>query len=175
MTATIIGLDGRRMGLNEWQKVYGLTVGTAQLGRHLTIGEPNVRLGLTISEAIIRLFDGVRALRGRALYVNSLDRSQEKQEELQRNPNIQAAKYSPHVVKLAIDIDTTSNKDTAELLEVINTVADVLGYRLRLGWESYQRKGQTFIHIDVCPMYYGKNGVWHDVKHPLAWEGEIEW
>lgn len=174
MNAKIILLNGKRVNLQVWQGMYGLTVGSSDIGRFITIGEPCVRDGLEISECIIRFFDCLRAKWGKPLYINSLDRTSQEQKEMQKtNPN--AATYSPHVVKLAIDIDTNSKEETFDLLELVDEVAEMLGYHIRIGWKSYMERGNTFIHIDVCPMYFAKGKFWNKQPHPKQWESIIEW
>ena len=172
--ATIIQLNGEKISLQKWQSLYGLVVGSADLGRYLTIGEPNINNGLEISEGVIRFFDCLRAMWGKPLYVNSLDRTNAQQEQIKlTNPN--AANTSPHVVKLAIDIDTISKEQTFDLLDCIDEVAQILGYQIRVGWKQYLQRGNTFIHVDVCPMYFSKGKVWNKIEHPRQWESVIEW
>ena len=174
MEATIILLNGEKISLRKWQSMYGLVVGSADIGRYLTIGEPNVNNGLEISEIIIRFFDCLRTMWGNPLYVNSLDRTNKEQEQMKlTNPN--AATTSPHVVKLAIDIDTINKQDTLDLLDCVDEIAQILGYQIRIGWKEYLKRGNTFIHIDVCPMYFSKGKVWHDKEHPRVWEKITEW
>ncbi len=174
MNATIIQLNGNRLTLHEWQSQYGLIVGSADIGRYMTIGEPNVNDGLEISEIVIRFFDCLRAMWGKPLYINSLDRTNAQQEQMKlTNPN--AANTSPHVVKLAIDIDTISKEQTFDLLDCIDEVAKILGYQIRVGWKQYLQRGDTFIHVDVCPMYFSKGKIWHSKEHPKVWELQNEW
>lgn len=173
--ATIILLNGESVPLIQWQRMYGLIPGSSQVGKHFDIGEPSFNNGLTISECIIRFLDVLRVKWGKPIYINSLDRTEADQERL-RNQGYRAATTSPHVSKLAADIDTTSKDETYDLLECIDEVKELLEYDVRIGWESYMKIGQTFIHIDVCPMYFKPGAVWHDKNHPKVWENTSgEW
>jgi len=174
MEATIILFSGERVNLSTWQGIYGLPVRSNKLGRFITMGERSVNDGLEISEGIIRLFDALRSKWGKPLVINSLDRTEEKQKAMQKtNPN--AAKTSPHVVKLAMDIDTVSHEQTFQLLTYIKQAARELNYKIRIGWKSYMDRGNTFVHIDICPMYFGKGKIWHSKPHPAVWESVSEW
>lgn len=174
MKAKILLLDGTLIDLPTWQARYNLTVGSSQIGRYFNIGEPNFKSGLTISEAIIRVLDVIRFIRDQPTNVNSLDRTAAYQKQL-REQGYRAATYSPHVVKMGADIDTISNEDTYDLLDVIDEASDILGYTIRIGWKGYMKSGQTFVHIDVCPMYYAPGKVWHNKQHPIQWENKSEW
>lgn len=175
MNATIILLSGDAVDLATWQRMYGLTAGSSQVGRFFNIGEKSFRNGLAIAEPVIRFLDMVRVLWGKPINVSSLDRTEEQQRQLrQTNPN--AATTSPHVVKLAADIDTISKEETFDLLEVIDDAIELLGYQVRIGWKSYMQRGNTFVHIDVCPMFYAPGKVWNYKEHPKVWENtKGEW
>lgn len=174
MEANILLLNGELVSLPVWQKMYNLTVGSSQIGRFFDIGEPNFRDGLTISEGIIRMLDVIRLLRGRATNANSLDRTDEDQERL-KSEGYRTATYSPHVVKMAVDINTSDFDDTLELVDIIKEAAEILGYQVRIGWKSYMNDGSTFVHFDVCPMYYRLGKVYNEQSHPKVWENVIEW
>ncbi len=174
MNATIILLDGSTIDLRTWQARYNLTVGSSQIGRYFNIGEPSFLNGLTLSEGVIRLLDVIRFIRNRPTIVNSLDRSRRKQQEL-ISKGFRAAKFSPHEVKLAVDIDTVSEEDTKELVDIIEEAAEILGYQVRMGYMDYLEDGNTFVHVDICPMYYRPGKPWHNDKHPKVWEAENKW
>ena len=174
MEATIILLNGNKVSLYEWQKMYNLTIGSSQLGRFFDIGEPNFKDGLIISEGIIRLLDVIRFIRNKPINVNSLDRTDSDQDRL-RKQGYRTATFSPHVVKLAADIDTVNEEDTLNLLNCINDASDLLGYQVRVGWKKYLEDGSTFIHVDICPMYYAVGKVWNNKEHPRVWENINEW
>jgi len=169
MEATIILLSGDPVDLNTWQKMYYLTPGSSQIGRFFDIGEKSFKNGLTISEGVIRLLDMIRILWNRPININSLDRTKEDQERLKKQ-GYRTAKFSPHIAKMACDIDTVSKEETLELKEVIEEAADLLGYHIRIGWQDYMNIGQTFIHIDVCPMYYRTGKPLNKENHPWQWE-----
>lgn len=174
MKATIILLNGNEVDLHTWQSIYGLPIGGTQIGHNFNIGERSFRDGLKICEPIIRLLDVIRELKDSPIHINSLDRTAEKQEQLRLN-GYRAAKFSPHVAKMAADIDTISEDDTYDLLEIIEEAAKLLNYDVRIGWQSYMKDGSTFIHVDVTPMYYAPSKVFYNESHPKVWENIIQW
>lgn len=174
MDATIILLDESSVTLQEWQRMYNLTVGSSKIGRFFDIGEPGFRDGLTISEGVIRMLDVTRYIRNKVTNINSLDRSKEDRARLIRE-GYQPAENSPHEWFLAADIDTVSESDTMELVDCLYEAADILGYQIRLGYKKYLKQGNTFVHMDICPMYFRKGKVWNENKHPIQWEYELEW
>lgn len=174
MDANIILLNGKIVPLHQWQELYYLTKGSSKIGRYFDIGEPSFRNDLTISEAVIRILDVIRIIRDKPVIINSLDRTEEQQQNL-RLKGYRAAKTSPHVVSLAADIDTISKEDTLDLVGCVNEAAEILGYDVRVGYKDYLTQGQTFVHIDVCPMYYGRDQAWYHKSHPKVWESQITW
>lgn len=174
MKATIELFNGQKVGLKTWQSLYNLPKGSSQIGRFFRIGERSFRDGLEIHEGVIRLLDVIRVLRGRSTRINSLDRGEADQERLKRE-GYKTAKYSPHVVKLAADIDAYSEDDVYDLLECIEDAEEILGYEVRKGWEQYLDAGQTFVHIDICPMLYGEGKSRYNIEHPWQWENRSEW
>jgi hypothetical protein len=125
---------------------------------------------------------------------NSFNRNSEYQKKL-TDQGFRTAKFSPHEVKLAGDIDTPGikelkgqfpKKDVVGLTELAASInreraklmkecAHDLKIKVRVGNEQYLRESQTFIHADVCPEYYAPGKPWHNMPHPMQWESPISW
>lgn len=172
--ATILLESGEKISLEMWQRIYALPVGSKKIGRFFTIGEKSFKNGLEISELIIKLIDKVRELKGSPVKVNSLDRTKEYQISL-KNRGYRAATTSPHVVKMAADIDTTTTDDTFEMVELISEAANRLSLVVRIGYNAYLKDGNTFVHVDVCPMYYGAGKAFAKEACPDVWRRKVEW
>ncbi|HTF21011.1 MAG TPA: hypothetical protein VK658_23210, partial [Chryseolinea sp.] len=147
------------------------------------------------------VLDGYRQAIGQPVFLNSFNRNEAKQAQLKK-AGFKAASKSPHVVKLAADVDTPGLNEiihkrgynavvmTPELqkearLEMMRInydsaitmkqVAAALQIKVRIGHKQYLEIGQTFIHVDVCPEYYAPGKPFHKLGHPLAWEESITW
>lgn len=175
----VITREGKEITLQEWQKIYGLPEGN-RIGKFFYLSELRFKRDielygeLVVNELLIRLLDAVRQASSHPLIINSFNRSEEHQKELKAQ-GFKAATTSPHVVKLAADIDTLSENETNALVKRILEVADIVKIKIRVGYKQYLKAGQTFVHVDVCPEYYAKGKPWHDQDHPDVWEKEITW
>jgi hypothetical protein len=76
---------------------------------------------------------------------------------------------------VAVDVDTKTDAQTLDWVKRIKDIAKRLGIKVRVGYKLYMKEGKTFIHIDVCPMYFAKGCVWSKRTHPTVWEQEISW
>lgn len=196
----IITKEGTEISLIEWQQCYGLEVGSKSIGVFFSIDEDefqdNIRdYGkLVVNELLIRFMDGYRALTDSPAIVNSFNRNDTKQLSL-NDRGLRAAKFSPHVVFMAVDLDTPginelkkefpklSDSQLWERAVKINRhrvilaleVAKKLGIKMRFGSEQYLKDGNTFIHADVCPEYYAPDKPFHHHIHPIQWESELRW
>lgn len=176
----VITRDGKEITLLQWQKIYGLPEGTGRIGKFFYLTEFRFKKDLeqfgelVVNELLIRLLDAVRQASSHPLFINSFNRSEAYQEELKER-GFRTATVSPHVVKLAADIDTLSEDDTTALVKRIHEVAGIVKIKVRIGYKQYLEAGQTFVHVDVCPEYYAKGKPWHDRPHPDVWEKEITW
>lgn len=170
--------SGTIISLLEWQEQYEIK--DDQIGKHFSLNEPEFKENLeefgslTVNAPLMVLMDEFRERIGKPVKVNSYNRTEAKQARL-RAQGYKAATYSPHVVKLAVDIDTTSKKETLEHVEVMRQVSKDTGIPCRIGYKTYLNRGQTFIHVDVCPLYYAEGKPWNNKKHPSVWEKQIEW
>lgn len=172
--------DGNEMPLAEWQQVHGYEVGSARISKHFWFTESKFLQDiqdygkLVVCELLMRVADKYRDIKTAPVRVNSFNRSREKQLKLQQE-GYKAAALSPHEFFLAMDVDTDTEEETRLNAAMIRKAADMLGIKVRIGYKQYLVNKQTFIHIDVCPEYFGKGCVWHSEKHPPQWENEIVW
>lgn len=176
----VIGVTGHEMGLEQWQSLYGLEVGSDEIGRFFKATEHKFAEDiqnygeLVINESLMRLLDHFRATIKQPVIINSFNRNEEKQKQL-REAGFKAASVSPHVAKMAADIDTKSPEQTRAYALVLQRCAIELNIRIRLGYEQYLKAGQTFIHVDVCPDYYASGKPFNKQPHPVQWERVITW
>ncbi len=176
----ILTLSGEYISLAEWQQQYGLPVGSEQIGKYFKYTEGKFAHDLAdygeliVCEPLMHLMDEVRELSNQPFKVNSFNRSESRQHELKAS-GFRAATTSPHVVKMACDMDTDSSAETLEMVTIVKKAAKNKNLKVRIGYKEYALIGQTFIHMDVCPEYYGGGKIFHNLKHPPAWESEIIW
>lgn len=166
----IILKTGEVVPLYQWQRLRRLQPG--KMSKNFSVSEfPEA---FEISEILIDLLQAYRDERKKPVHLNSTYRTKSKQDELRRK-GYRAARYSPHVVGMGADIDTYSERDTREGVRALKKISRRLKIEIRLGYVKYLNDGNTFIHVDVCPEYYGRNKIFHDVPHPLVWETKREW
>jgi hypothetical protein len=176
----IVTRDDKHITLKEWQEQYGLPVGSEQIGKYFSLNEPKFKQDLRdygklyVNALLVQVMDAVREAWGKPLKVNSFNRNDAKQAAL-RAEGLRAATTSPHVVYLAVDLDTTSVADSRKLAKLIQAEGKKLKIVVRVGVEDYVKAGQTFVHFDVCPEYYGKSGTRYKHPHPRAWEAASVW
>lgn len=170
--------DGRIIHMDEWQRLYGIS--GKQIGRYFKYNESRFikdieQFGeLIINAPLMMIMDSFREEVNRPVKINSYNRTEDYQNNL-KSRGFKTAKYSPHVVKMAADIDTYTEDQTREEVKVLKQVSKDLGIPIRVGYKSYLESDQTFIHVDVCPLYYAEGQVFHEDDHPEAWEFTIEW
>lgn len=191
----ILTLSGDYITLDEWQKKYGLLVGSAKIGKYFSYDESRFMRdikefgGLVVAEPHMIVADKARELWGQPLTFSSYNRTQEKQDELRAEPGTAGlrAEVSPHVVKLAGDIDLKTRLEVLAFAPVLKQAAKDVHVKIRVGFAQYLEKsveveeatGQkdtwTFCHFDVCPEYYAPGKPWHNKPHPKVWEIETSW
>lgn len=174
MKFSIILKDGTIVNLPEWQELYNIPRDQIHIGKHFAIGEPKIKDGGTIAGILIVLLDRYREAKGVSVNINSFDRTQEKQTELIKD-GYRAATTSPHVVKMAADVDTISKDDTKKSVALLQKIAKELGIKIRIGYISYEKDGNTFIHVDVCPEFFAPGKPYHNHPHPIHWETATIW
>lgn len=170
--------DGSQIDMPAWQAMYGLPINSSKIGKYFDYNEYAFMSdisrynSLTVNELLMRVMDEYRHEVNEVVNVNSFNRDQIKQDEL-RDQGFSTAKFSPHVVKLAADVDTLT--DTLEKAKIMIEVGKKLKIKIRVGYMKYLKRGQTFIHVDVCPEYYAPGKPWHIMPHPVEWESELTW
>lgn len=175
----VILRDGTETTLPAWQEMYGLT-DIMKIGRYFSLRESRFMRDLelygelVVNELLIRFIDGFRERVDHPVIVNSFNRNHAHQVELQKR-GFRAASISPHVVKMAMDIDTKNKEQTTEWVKALRPEKASSGIQARIGWKDYMDAGQTFIHIDVCPEYYAPGKPYHSQPHPAVWEKATEW
>lgn len=204
----ILTLNADYISLDEWQQKYGLPVGSDQIGKYFNINESRFvrdiqEFGkLIVCEPLMIVLDEYRRITGVPTHISSFNRDDGKQleliaEEEKENrrrklldPNYKPlnlrASVSPHVFKMAADIDVTTKVDVIARVPLLKQAAVNKNVMLRVGYKEYLKKHDelaaegkpdqwTFIHGDVCPEYFKKGRVWHNRPHPVSWEVETEW
>jgi hypothetical protein len=176
----VILRDGSQVRLSDWQSLYGLRPYSNEIGRYFSLTESRFQKDiqeygeLVVNEPLMRVLDGFREGVDSTVTLNSFNRNEEHQQELKKQ-GFKSATYSPHVVKLAADIETKDEKQTREWVKVLKQVGDILKIQIRIGFEQYLKVGQTFIHVDVCPEYYAPGKPWNNKFHPKVWEKKTTW
>jgi hypothetical protein len=200
MKVIVLNETGDYITLDEWQKNYGLVVGSDRIGKYFSITEHRFAQDindyghLVVNALLIKVLDRYRELKGFPVCINSFNRDQAKQDQLKKS-GARAATTSPHVAKMAADVDTPGieelkksnpklTNDEAWLLAVkinhdqvklFKQASTELGINIRIGYKEYLEERSTFIHVDVCPEYYGPGKRFYKLQHPKAWEQPITW
>lgn len=173
-------VTGELISLAEWQHLYGLEEGSDQIGKFFRATERKFAEDiqnygeLIVNEQLMRVLDHFRATLKAPVTINSFNRDENKQKAL-KEAGAKAATYSPHVVKMAADIDTKSAEETRSRVRILQRCASELNIKVRIGYEQYLKAGSTFIHVDVCPEYYAPGKPFHAHPHPAVWEKQITW
>lgn len=177
----VIQYDGTEITLKEWQKLYGLEIGSDQIGKYFSLnGDPRLLRDVLeygkvkVAEPLILFLDLLRKELAKPLVITSFNRSHAKQLQL-RKAGYKTAKYSPHEVCLAADIDCKTEAETRLFALTAKKVAEKACLKVRVGSEQYIKNGQTFIHVDVCPEYFGSGKPWAGKQHPFQWEEVNNW
>ena len=176
----ILTREDKYIPLQQWQEQYGLEGGSTKIGRHFSYTEPKFKEDLKefgkliVCEPLIKVMDRYRELIDEPVSVNSFNRTEEKQAQLTEK-GFRTAKVSPHVEKMAADLDTLDAEGTYIRVAKLKQAARELGISIRIGYKDYLVHGQTFIHLDVCPEYYATGKPRFHDHHPAQWENSIEW
>jgi len=152
-----------------------------KIGKYFSISEDRFQKDIALygevvlCEPLFKVLNRYREIKGKPVILNSLNRDRKKQQELIK-AGFRAAQVSPHEYFLAADCDTDSVAETLSNVPMVRQAAKEVGVKVRIGYSEYIKAGQSFIHIDVCPEYFGKGGVWKDHPHPKSWEANgLEW
>ena len=167
--------DGEIISLDQYQEEAGLK-GT-QIGNYFSYMEPCFLQDiheydeLIVCIPLMEVLDLYREAKASSVMVNSFNRTKKKQLSLAAK-GYKTAKFSPHVEKMGSDVDTSTKAETIHGAGLILAVARDAGIGVRVGYRQYIKIGQTFIHIDVCPMYYAPGKPFHHLSHPKVWEDD---
>lgn len=175
MNNQIIAENGELISLSDYQIQYDLE--KDQLSENFKITEKKIGEFQPFKYALplIQLIQRVRELKDAPVNINSGFRTRAKQLQLIKD-GARAASNSPHEQGMAFDIDTTSWDETKALVKLIQQAAKDLKVKVRIGYRQYWNLDKsTFVHVDVCPMYFGKGMPYHEQNHPIQWENEITW
>ena len=165
--------QGAIIDLDTYQKEYGLK-GT-KIGQYFNYTEPRFLQDiydydeLIVCIPLMTILDLYRQNKKAPVFVNSFNRNDQKQKELAAK-GYKTAKFSPHVFKLAADVDTLTPEETKYDANLILDIAKDYGIPIRVGYKQYLKNAQTFIHIDVCPYYFAPGRPFNSIKHPHVWE-----
>lgn len=152
----------------------------AQIGEYFSFMEPRFLQDiqdygcLEVNIPLVYIMDAFRTIADRPVMINSFNRDDIKQKMLFKE-GYKTAKFSPHVVKLGADIDTYTKEQTIREVKILERISSDFGIPIRIGYKSYLKNGQTFIHLDVCPLYFSPGMPWHNHEHPWQWEREARW
>ncbi len=186
--------SGALIDLEDWQKQYGIPVGSDFIGKYFSLEEPRFKQDLfefgvlIVNAPLMVVMDRIRQLYG-PLTISSYNRTEAYQKKLLEEPDTKGlrAETSPHVAKMAADLDVKTMKDVLNLVPLARQASKDTGIPIRIGHQAYFRKSieveetkgikdtWTFVHIDVCPLFYAKGMPFHEQPHPVPWELQIEW
>ena len=172
--------DDVYISLEQWQGVYDLKLGSTEIGKYFDAKEARfqkdlVEFGkLVVCAPLMVILDKYRELIKEPVTINSFNRTEEYQVALKAK-GLRAAKTSPHVEKMAADVDTFDVKDTESKVPMMRQASVLTGIPIRIGWKTYTEIKQSFIHVDVCPLYYAKGKPRNSEAHPAVWELQNEW
>ncbi len=166
----IILQNGNIIDLYTWQDQQNLP--NENITNEIKLKDSNVWDNFEISVYVLQI---LTILHGKGFKtINTLYRTNDHQKDLLKtNPN--AAKISPHCFGMAADIDAKNQEETLELAKIIEDIAKLMDIKVRIGFNQYLLNGNTFVHFDVCPEYYGEGKPYHNNNHPKQWEKEIQW
>ena len=191
----VLTLSGDYITLDAWQQKYGLPVGSDQIGKHFSLKESRFRRDieefgkLIVCEPLMIVADKARELWGRPISFSSFNRTEKKQAELREDPDTRhlRAETSPHVVKMAADVNLATRADVMAFVPQLRLAADQVHVMIRIGYKEYLKQSEieekatgkkdawTFVHFDVCPEYFRKGRILHSDPHPIPWEFECVW
>lgn len=142
----VITKSGHEMTLKEWQKYYQLPENSTMIGRHFSTTERIFARDLqdygklVVNEQLMRVMDRFRDKIKKPVIVNAFNRNEAKQAALTAQ-GLRTATHSPHVVFMAVDIDTTSALETREFVRELENVSKELGIKIRIGYDDYLKHG----------------------------------
>lgn len=162
--------DGRLVDLSDYQSKKEL--GADQIGRFFSKSEAvfqencNEYDHVYSAEPLLTMLDALREEQDSPVILTSLFRGHAKQQSLIER-GLTEATVSPHNLSMAADIDRVGESDVTSTVKTLKTLSKSLSIPIRLGYKNYLNRGDTFIHLDVCPFYYGNKGPFEDHAYLL--------
>jgi len=89
------------------------------------------------------IFKEIREKWGRPINITSGYRCVKRQKDLY-DQDISSAVISVHNFGLALDLDCSDEYEVRSMVKLIKEVCP----ELRIGWQAYLNRGQSFVHID---------------------------
>ena len=170
----IILANGELILLEDWKKRNKNT----GLAEFFSIREfPFNRKEWILHEDLFMIIDELRRRAHKHIRINSAYRTFSEQKRLLDNGNYKAAKVSPHTYGLAVDIDTVNYSETLHYVELLKKICSDAHIQYRIGYRTYHKIGQSFVHIDICPNLFCKGKVWEEYTNiPSPWKIHgLEW
>lgn len=170
----VLRSDGSIISLTDWQKEYDLT--EDKVGKFFSVSEKKLQGNFLLAEPLIRMLDIFRMQLQKPVTLNSAFRTEARQVEIKEEGNKGAVSISPHCGGFAADIYCTSASDVRSKVDLFKKIAKGQGLKIRIGFNQYLAMGSTFVHIDVCPEYFGKEKPFEFLaKNFAAWSDVAYW
>lgn len=176
----IIKKDGKIVDLRTWQVYYDLD-NLSMIGKFFSINEKPfkshvlIKEDYLISETLIKIIDETRNEFGKPIHLSRVFSTPSQQDAIKKQYGSVAAKISPHEEGMGADIDVNTRSEVMAIVKILRMIARQDMIKIRIGHDTYLKKGMTIVHVDVCPEYFAKGKPYHERKHPLPWENQIEW
>lgn len=167
----ILRSDGSIITLAEWQKEYVLT--EDKVGKYFSVSETKFQGSFLLAEPLIKMLDIFRMQLQKPVTITSAFRTEARQAQLISGGNKGAVSISPHCGGFAADIACTSASDVRNKADLLKKIAKGQGLKIRIGFNQYLALGSTFVHIDVCPEYFGKDKPFEFLKNSFAQWSEV--
>ena len=97
-----------------------------------------------IYQEFFDIFKSIREEWGKAILITSGYRCIKKQKDLY-DQGVSSAIISVHNWGLAMDLDCSDEYEVRSMVKLIKRICP----ELRMGWQAYLHRGQSFIHVDV--------------------------
>lgn len=145
-----------------------------RLSEYMSFSEVDCEGAVIIAAVLIDAFRAIRARWGKPIIINSGYRTAEYQRRLRERYEAEgkkglAAEKSPHTEGMALDLNCRDKAEVEGLVATIRQVNAEIGGFLRIGWKLYLGSGMHFVHIDVCPYFYGEGGAFAKRQVSPAW------
>lgn len=169
----ILSSEGVIETIETYQKRKGLAAD--KIGKYFSLSESKFQGSFLLAEPLLLIADAYREALGSGVTINSAFRTEAKQVEL-KNQGFKTALFSPHCLGIAFDFNANSKSDVLQKANLLKTVSKKLKIPVRLGYNQYLAIGQTFVHCDIAPFYFGAGRMFELVgKEFIDWASPINW